>query len=258
MPERDLALLTDAAHEAGRIAMRHWQADPQVWEKPGLGPVTEADLAVNAMLEAQLCGARPGYGWLSEESPDDSTRQDAEHLFIIDPIDGTRAFIAGEKTFAVSLAVAHQGQITAAVVHLPALEQTYSATIGGPALMNGAEISASGCQMADGARVLASKPALADDHWQNGPPGFARHFRASIAYRLALVAAGEFDGMLSFRPSWEWDIAAGHLIAVRAGAVVSDGRGKPISYNSASARSNGIIAAAPGLHHDLIRHLRAE
>lgn len=256
MPERDLSLLTEAAQEAGRIAMRYWQADPQVWEKPGLGPVTEADLAVNDMLLARLCGARPGYGWLSEESTDDGSRQDAEHLFIIDPIDGTRAFIAGENTFAVSLAVAYRGQVTAAVVHLPALGQTYTAHIGGPALRNGVGIQASACPSAAAARVLASKPVLAPEHWQD-VPAFDRHFRASIAYRLALVADGSFDGMLSFRPSWEWDIAAGHLIAACAGAVVSDAKGRPIRYNSEAARSNGIIAAAPGLHADLISHLRA-
>jgi myo-inositol-1(or 4)-monophosphatase len=256
LPERDLSLLTEAAAEAGRIAMRYWQADPQVWEKPGLGPVTEADLAVNEMLLARLCGARPGYGWLSEESADDGSRQDAEHLFIIDPIDGTRAFIAGERHFAVSLAIAHRGQVTAAVVHLPALDQTYTAHAGGPALCNGVAIQASTCGEAARARVLASKPALAPEHWHQ-VPAFDRHFRASIAYRLALVADGSFDGMLSFRPSWEWDIAAGHLIAERAGAVVSDGRGLPIGYNSDAARANGIIAAAPGLHAYLVRHLRA-
>lgn len=256
MPERDLSLLTEAAQEAGQIALRYWQADPQVWEKPGLGPVTEADLAVNDMLMACLCGARPGYGWLSEESTDDGSRQDAEHLFIIDPIDGTRAFIAGENTFAVSLAVAHRGQVTAAVVHLPALGQTYTAHVGGPALRNGAAIHATSCASAAEARVLASKPVLAPEHWHQ-VPAFARHFRASIAYRLALVADGSFDGMLSFRPSWEWDIAAGHLIATCAGAVVSDAKGRPISYNSPAARSNGIIAAAPGFHADLVSHLRA-
>jgi myo-inositol-1(or 4)-monophosphatase len=256
LPERDLALLTEAAAEAGRIALRYWQADPQVWEKPGLGPVTEADLAVNEMLLVRLTGARPGYGWLSEESADDGTRQDAEHLFIVDPIDGTRAFIAGERHFAISLAVAWRGHVTAAVVHLPALALTYTATADGPALCNGLPIHASAHDGQPGARVLASKPAFLPELWET-PPAVERHFRASIAYRLALVAAGEFDGMLAFRPSWEWDIAAGHLIAARAGATVTDARGRPITYNSDTARAGGIIAAAPGLHAELMRRLRA-
>lgn len=99
MPVHDLALLTGAAEEAGRIAKRYWRRDPKVWEKPGQGPVTEADLAVNRMLMAELRAARPDYGWLSEETPDDSARRDHEHVFIVDPIDGTRAFVAGEAHF---------------------------------------------------------------------------------------------------------------------------------------------------------------
>lgn len=255
MPERDLALLTEAAHRAGAIARGWWKAGPKVWDKPGLGPVTEADLAVNASLEEDLRSARPGYGWLSEESPDDGTRLDAEHVFIIDPIDGTRSFIAGEPHFALSLAVARRGQITAAVVHLPALEQTFAAALGGPARRNGQPIRTTPGPALAEARILTTKPSLAPEHWRDGPPGFQRHFRSSVAYRLALVAAGEFDAMLSFRPAWEWDIAAGDLICRCAGAVVSDGRGRPISYNSETARAPGILAAGPALHAALVGRL---
>lgn len=256
MPERDLALLTEAARAAGQIALGWWKSDPQVWEKPGLGPVTEADLAVNVMLEDHLRGARPGYGWLSEESADDGTRLDAEHVFIIDPIDGTRAFIAGERHFSHSLAVAHRGQVTAAAVFLPALDQIYTAHRDGPALRNGAPIGPGDAADPDSASVLTGKPALAPEFWQGPPPGFQRHFRASMAYRLCLVADGSFDAMLTFRPSWEWDIAAGHLICTRAGAHVSDARGRAIHYNSDSARANGMIAAAPALHAPMVARLK--
>lgn len=255
MPARDLALLLDAAREAGRIALGYWQADPKVWEKPGLGPVTEADLAVNQMLEARLRAARPGYGWLSEESVDDGSRTDAEHVFIVDPIDGTRAFIAGERHFAVSLAVAHRGQVVAGVVHLPALAQTYAAHIGGPALRDDTPIRAA--EPAATPRVLTGKPSLDPAHWPGGVPAVERHFRASMAWRLCLVADGSFDAMLTFRPAWEWDIAAGELIARQAGAVVTDTRARPVAYNSDAARANGLIVAAPGLHADLVARLRA-
>ncbi|TAG15735.1 MAG: 3'(2'),5'-bisphosphate nucleotidase CysQ, partial [Rhodobacterales bacterium] len=127
---RDLALLTEAAREAGRIALRYWRREPKVWDKGGdHGPVTEADLAVNDMLKLMLLSARPDYGWLSEETPDDAARLSAETVFIIDPIDGTRAFVAGEETFAHSLAVAHQGKVTAGVVFLPALDKIYTASL---------------------------------------------------------------------------------------------------------------------------------
>ncbi|MBL9052808.1 MAG: 3'(2'),5'-bisphosphate nucleotidase CysQ, partial [Tabrizicola sp.] len=110
MPVPDLDLLTEAARAAGRIALGFWRKDPKVWDKGAEhGPVTEADLAVNDMLKTRLQAARPGYGWLSEETPDDTARLDSDWVFIIDPIDGTRAFVAGEENFAHSLAVAHRG-----------------------------------------------------------------------------------------------------------------------------------------------------
>ena len=117
MPARDLRLLQDAAREAGDIALRYWRQDPQAWDKGGgAGPVSEADLAVNAHLETVFRAARPDYGWLSEESPDEPSRLDAAHCFIIDPIDGTRSFLDGQEGFSISLAIATGERITAAVV----------------------------------------------------------------------------------------------------------------------------------------------
>lgn len=257
MPAYDLALLTDAARAAGRIALGFWRNAPQVWDKPDASPVTEADLAVNDMLQTQLCGARPGYGWLSEETPDDTARLDCEHVFIIDPIDGTRAFIAGEKHFSHSLAVARNGVITAAVVFVPALDRLYSAIAEGPSLMNGAPLCASTKTLRDYPNILMSKATLNPAHW-NGPlPDMQRSFRASIAYRLALVADGSFDAMLSFRPSWEWDIAAGSLIAERAGAKLCDSRGNALQFNSPFAKSHGIFAGSAALFADLQPRMNA-
>lgn len=252
MPAHDLALLTDAARAAGDIALRYWNNAPSVWDKADSSPVTEADLAVNDILMAQLRRARPDYGWLSEETPDDAVRLDCEHVFIIDPIDGTRAFIAGERHFSHSLAVARNGVVTAAVVYLPALDRLYTASAGGPALVDGRPMQASAKSLRDDPNILTTKANLTPNHWQGDPPVFQRSFRASLAYRLALVGEGAFDGMLAFRDAWEWDIAAGSLIAERAGAVVSDCRGAPLRFNSARAQSSGIVAAAPALHADLL------
>ncbi len=252
MPAHDLALLTEAARAAGDIALRYWKNAPTVWDKADASPVTEADLAVNDMLIARLRGARPGYGWLSEETPDDATRLQCEHVFIVDPIDGTRAFIAGERHFSHSLAVARNGLVTAAVVYLPALDRLYTASADGPAMVDGQVIRASSKGLADGPNILTTKANLLPEHWRMEPPAFQRSFRASLAYRLALVAEGAFDGMLSFRDAWEWDIAAGSLIAARAGAVVSDCRGAALRFNSARAQSAGVLVAAPVLHADLL------
>lgn len=260
MPGRDgahdLALLTDAALAAGQIARRYWKRAPKVWEKPGQGPVTEADIAVNAMLLERLRTARPDYGWLSEEDEDGPARQDAERVFIIDPIDGTRAFIAGEDTFAHSLAVAERGRIVAGVVYLPVLDRLYTATAGGPALKDGEPIRASARAGIEGASLLTTHPNLAPEHWPGGVPDLRRSFRASLAFRLCLVAEGRHDGMLTLRDAWEWDIAAGALIASRAGAVVTDRHGAGLGFNAATPRAPGVVAAAPGLHAALMARLR--
>ena len=256
MPERDLALIADSARAGGTVAMRYWKADPQVWEKPGLGPVTEADLAVNDLLAQRLQAARPGYGWLSEETTDSAARLDCEYIFMIDPIDGTRAFIAGEKHFAVSIGVARNGHITAGAVYMPALGRMYTATENGPALMNGEPIRASSRSSLDGAHLLMSKSYLAPEHWHRLPPDLKRSFRSSIAYRLCLIAEGAYDGMISTRDAWEWDIAAGSLIAARAGAGVSDRLGAPLRFNAPGAKTAGIFAAAPMVHQGILRDLK--
>ncbi len=257
MQVHDLALLTDAAFAAGKIAMRYWKKSPQVWEKSGsAGPVTEADLAVNTMLADRLRNARPDYGWLSEEDEDTTARHSTARQFIIDPIDGTRAFMAGEEAFAHSLAIAENGAIIAGVVYLPALDRMYSATADGVALKNGEPIQASAQDTIENAKVLTTAPNLAPDLWPGGVPQFKRSFRTSLAYRLCLVAEGRHDGMLTLRDAWEWDIAAGALIAARAGATVTDRHNQPLSFNTPDAKRPGVLAAAPGLHSALIARLK--
>ncbi|MDO5640787.1 MAG: 3'(2'),5'-bisphosphate nucleotidase CysQ [Paracoccus sp. (in: a-proteobacteria)] len=255
-PESDLDLLTEAALEAGEIACRYWRQKPAVWEKDaGAGPVTEADLAVNDHLHARLTGARPGYGWLSEESPDNPARLDAAHCFIIDPIDGTRAFIDGQEGFSHSLAITRGDQVVAAVVHLPAMGLTYSARVGGPALLNGRPIHVSDADIGS-ADVLCAKNALDPVHWQGGtPPGLRRKFRPSLAWRLCLVAEGRFDAVLSLRMAWEWDIAAGCLIAQCAGASTSTMRGQRMRFNNPEPRLDGLLIANPRLHDAMLARL---
>ncbi len=257
MPESDLRLLIDAAHASGEIARRHWQNTPETWHKPdGAGPVTEADLEIDRMLHARLRAARPAYGWLSEETEDDTARLRATRVFIVDPIDGTRAFIEGGRGFAHSLAVARHGEITAAVVYLPMLDRLYSATKEGPAQLNGTLIHASRPASAKGATVLATRPNFAPECWPGGLPPVTRQFRSSLAYRLSLVAEGRFDAMLTLRPTWEWDVAAGSLIARQAGATVTDKTGAPPRFNAPHPQLDGLIAASQPLHGILCAGLR--
>lgn len=252
----ELALLTEAAEEAGRIARRWWKKSPQTWDKGGaLGPVTEADLAVNERLQELLLGARPAYGWMSEESEDTAERLDARRTFVLDPIDGTRAFIEGQEGFSHSIAVVEGGRVVAGVVFLPVREVLYAATADGPATRDGRPIHPSGAQV-QGARVLTSKAGLDPRFWRGGqPPPIRREFRPSLAWRLCLAAEGRFDGTFTLRPAWEWDIAAGALIAARAGAVVTDRRGAALAFNSESRIVDGLIVAGPALHAALLERL---
>ncbi|WBU59990.1 3'(2'),5'-bisphosphate nucleotidase CysQ [Paracoccus albus] len=255
-PEEDLKLLVSAAEKAGEIARRYWRQEPVTWEKDlGAGPVTEADLAVNDFLSSELLGARPEYGWLSEESPDDPARLDALHCFIIDPIDGTRAFIDGQEGFSHSLAIARGDRIVAAVVHLPVKRLTYAAHENGAATLNGKAIRVSEAAMPD-ADVLTTKASLAPAFWKGGnPPEFKRSFRPSLAWRLCLVAEGRFDATLSLRSAWEWDIAAGSLIAEKAGASVTTMTGRPMRFNNPQPMLDGLVIAGPTLHAEFMAHL---
>lgn len=250
MPGRDLALLIDAAERAGTIASGFFGGDLGTTHKPGgAGPVTEADLAVNRMLEDVLRAARPDYGWLSEETEDDTARLSAERVFIVDPIDGTRSFIEGGRTWAHSLAVAEHGRVVAGVIFLPLRERLFAAEAGGGATLNHAPIRASGRTDLRGATLLAARPALEPQYWRDAAvPPVERVYRPSLAYRLGLVAQGRYDAMLTLRDSWEWDIAAGALILAEAGAVASDRHGGGLRFNNPHPQVAGVVAAAPGVH----------
>ncbi|MEL6599205.1 MAG: 3'(2'),5'-bisphosphate nucleotidase CysQ [Pseudomonadota bacterium] len=252
MPEADaadLALLIDAAHAAGEIAKVHFGRNPEVWEKADNGgPVSEADLAIDRMLNAELGDARPDYGWLSEETEDGAARLNTERLFIVDPIDGTRAFVAGRPTFSHALAVIEGGAVTAAAVHLPIPGLTFAATRGGGATVNGAPISPSLREGLSGAAVLTHEWQMKAKNWPGGVPNVVTHHRSSLAYRLCLIANGEFDAMITLRNAWEWDVAAGALIVAEAGGTVTDRNGAAPAFNNPTPKLPGMIAAPAQLH----------
>jgi len=251
----DLDLLIQAARESGNIACGYFNAAPEVWEKSdGQGPVTEADLHVNRQLEADLKNARPDYGWLSEETEDDDIRLTTSRQFVVDPIDGTRAFIEGSKDWAHSLAIIENGIITVGVVYLPMRDLMYVAQLGKGATCNDAPLTVTNDKPIDTATVLSAKPNLDPKFWAGGVPPFKRTFRSSLAYRLALVAEGRFDAMLTLRPTWEWDVAAGNLLVTEAGGTVTDQTGETPVFNNAHPQINGMVAAG-GIHQTLISAL---
>jgi myo-inositol-1(or 4)-monophosphatase len=244
----DLALLIEAAHAAGEIARPFWRKHPQIWDKGGdAGPVTEADLAVDKMLHAKLLAARTSYGWLSEETADTDARLSKERVFIVDPIDGTRSFIEGDHNWAHSLAVVEHGEVIAAVVYLPMRKRLFAAQKGGGATLNGTPLTTSTKQELDGARLLTTRHTLDPKFWRGECPDFVYKFRPSLAYRMSLVAQGRFDAMLTLRSTWEWDVAAGTLIATEAGAQVTDRNGGIPVFNQETPAFDGFIAGNPVL-----------
>lgn len=250
----DLELLVDAAREAADLALSFFGRDPETWHKEAdSSPVTEADLAVDRMLKDHLLAARPDYGWLSEETPDDARRLSNGTVFIVDPIDGTRDFIAGGKVWGHSLAVAEEGRVTAAVVLLPRRGSLYTAVRGGGAFLDGNRLTASTRTELTGATLLARRSVLDASHWPGGVPEVEVAIRNPMAYRLACLAEGRFDALFAPGGIWEWDLAAGSLLVEEAGYVITDAGGHGLSFNTPHPRAAGTLAATPILHDALLR-----
>ncbi|KQZ99527.1 3'(2'),5'-bisphosphate nucleotidase CysQ [Mesorhizobium sp. Root157] len=241
--QEDLALLRDAAREAGAIAMRYFGKSPEVWMKGGTSPVSEADYAADAYLRETLLKARPDYGWLSEETADDLSRLKARRTFVVDPIDGTRAFLAGNATWCVSVAVVERGRSLAGVLDCPAKQETYWAVSGSGAFCNGSRIAV---RLTRPEPEVAGPKALVDQL----PVGLLERLRRvahvpSLAYRLAMIAAGTIDASFVKPNSHDWDIAAAALILSEAGGEVRDSSGHAPLFAREKIR-HGSLAAGSG------------
>ena len=244
----DLELIRRAAVDAGALALAEREGGLKIRSKVGGSPVTSGDLAVDAMLRERLLGARPDYGWLSEETADSPERLEKRRLFIVDPIDGTVAYMKRTPWWCVPIAVVEDGEVVAAVIHAPEVGETYSATRNGGAWRNGTAIAASDADTLDGASVLGDARLVEGPHWVEPWPSLRFEKRNALAYRMALVAAGAFDAALALTPKWDWDVAAGSLIAQEAGAKVSDHHGRPWRFNRPDPRQASLVCAAPALH----------
>ncbi len=253
----DHGILVDAVRECGPLAMHYFRNDAENWEKRPGDPVSEADIAVNRLLLARLGDARPDYGWLSEETEDTDARLDAECVWIVDPIDGTRAFLDGRKEFSIAVALTVDGQPVSAAVYNPATDEMFDAVSGGGTRLNGERVTASDADGLDGARLLMSRSELRRADWPQELGECAMTPISSMAYKLALVAAGRFDATATMWPKSEWDIVAGDLLVREAGGRMSDSAGVPFAYNAASPRRLSVVAAAQGVYDALIDRLGA-
>jgi myo-inositol-1(or 4)-monophosphatase len=243
----DLALLGDAAREAGALALSMRAQGLKIWSKSEGSPVTDADMATDDLLKTRLLDARPDYGWLSEETADDPARLKKRRLFVVDPIDGTAAFMKGRPWWTVALAVVEDGQPVAAVVFAPQTDEFAEAALGQGARRNGQRIQASDADTLEDASILADAKLLERPIWPEPWPAMRVEKRNSIAYRMTLVAAGAFDAAIALGRKWDWDVCAGTLIATEAGAKVSDHRGRPFEFNRPHPYQASLVCAAPAL-----------
>lgn len=244
----DLALLRDAAQEAGRLALKLRREGLEIWSKPGGSPVTNADMAVDALLTKRLREARPDYGWLSEETADNAERLSKQRTFIVDPIDGTRSYMKNGPWWVVALAVVEDGQPITAAIYAPVQEEAYEATTGGGARLNGVPIHASAADNLDQCAMLGDAALFARRGWAPPWPEMRVSSRNAIAYRMALVAAGTYDAAVALGSKADWDLCAGTLICREAGAPATDHHGGELVFNTPHARNPSLVCAAPGVH----------
>jgi myo-inositol-1(or 4)-monophosphatase len=245
--QADLALLIEAAREAGALLRARFGTRTKIWDKGG-SPVTEADLEANEALKARLTAARPAYAWMSEESHDGEERLAAGAVFVVDPLDGTVAFIKGREDFSVSLAVVRDGRPVAGVVYAPVPDRLYAAALGGGATRDGKAVQVSDRRELEGARMIGPKDMFLHPAWPRKWPPMEITRIGSVALRLAMVAGGEADGTLALSQKSDWDMAAGDLIAREAGAAVTTHDGGALIYNRPATAHPSLMAAGPGLY----------
>lgn len=264
MPARDdLDLLTATVKEAGGIARGFFGGHYKRWSKAQGSPVTEVDLAVDRFLKERLRAARPDYGWLSEETEDNAARLGKRTVFIVDPIDGTVAFLKGRPHFTICAAVVEDGRPVAGVVYNPIQEKFFAALKGEGATCNGTAIHVSERAALEGCRMLADREMLAHQAWNDPPnipwPAMEIETRNSIAYRLALVANGSFDAMLALSAKRDWDLAAADIILTEAGGIATAHDGSELVYNRPDALQTSVVGAGPALYPriiDRIAHIK--
>jgi myo-inositol-1(or 4)-monophosphatase len=253
-------LLAAAVREAGALALKSFRGPVRQWIKGTSSPVCEADIAVDALLRERLGAAFPAYGWLSEETEDDPQRLTAQAVWIVDPIDGTRSYLAGRDDWVISVALAAGGRPTLAAVFAPVTDEFFFAAIGEGATCNGNPIRVGEGTGLEGARLLGPKRylgSLAELH----PSVVALPRIGSLALRLARVAHGQVDIAIVSGNSHDWDLAAADLLVHEAGGVMTDFTGRPLSYNQPQAAHGALIAAGPARHDalvGLVRDRRAE
>jgi myo-inositol-1(or 4)-monophosphatase len=244
-------VLNAAVREAGVLALSMFGTQVKSWTKGHGSPVTAADMAVNDLLRERLEGAADGIGWLSEESADEEARRTMRRVWVVDPIDGTRAYMAGRTDWAVSAALVEDGRPVLAALFAPAEPAFYAAAAGNGATLDGAPIAAADGAQLDGARVAGPK-SYVERLIALGLPIEALPRVHSIALRFARIARGSLDVAFSAGASHDWDLAAADLLVHEAGGALTTLAGRPLVYNRAEPVHGPLVAAGRARHEKLI------
>lgn len=252
---RDRDLLAATVREAGLLAHSMFRTDLKTWTKGASSPVSEADIAVNDLIERQLRTVTPDYGWLSEESADDTARLDKRRVWIVDPIDGTRSYLAGRDDWCVSAALVENGAPLLAAVFAPVSGEFFFAARGDGASLNGAPIHATSGITLDFPRIAGPKPIV--ERLGMPPDGIAIHPRiGSLALRLCRIGDGKLDVAFAGGQSRDWDLAAADLIVHEAGGRMTMLSGESIGYNRPEVTHGVLVAAGRDRHKHIIEHFR--
>ncbi|MBF0135653.1 MAG: 3'(2'),5'-bisphosphate nucleotidase CysQ [Magnetococcus sp. DMHC-1] len=260
--DAELSCMVEAARQAGQAAMRYFRLGQtvskaaDVREKSHDNPLTKADLEANRILYDLLLAGRSDWGWLSEETVDDANRLQRERVWVVDPIDGTKEFIAGLPQFAVSIGLVIAGQPAAACVYNPAADELYTARRGTGTRLNGKIVQTSRRDQLSGASCLASRSETQRGEWAPFETEFRLTTMGSIAYKLALVAAGRYDITFTLTPKNEWDYCAGLLLVEEAGGKVTSLQGEPCRFNQVNTRTPSLLASNGPLQIPLLERLR--
>lgn len=219
--------------------------------KIGHDPVTEADRSVDAVLRKELL--REGEGWLSEETVDDFTRLEKSRVWIVDPLDGTREFVAGIPEFCVSVAMVEDGRPVAGGICNPATDEIFLGSVDSGVTYNGKPARPSERTSLDGALILASRSEVKRGEWkQFENANFKVRPMGSVAYKLALVSAGLADVTFTLTPKNEWDVAAGAALVESAGGFVRTLDGQRLRCNNRNPLLSGLLACGPKLYQPLL------
>jgi myo-inositol-1(or 4)-monophosphatase len=254
--QRDGERLAAAVCEAGAVALKYFRGQFKSWTKgKGDSPVTEADIESNELLRERLLA--PGDGWLSEESENDPSRLDARRVWVVDPIDGTRAYMAGREDWSISAALVEAGRPVAAALYAPATDELFLATSGGGATRNHRPIRASDGGALQGVRIAGPKRMM--EHVAARAPTLIVVPRIhSLALRLARVAHSEIDAAVAGGSGHDWDLAAADLLVHEAGGIMTALDGEPLIYNRPSPVHGVLVAAGRERHKALIDIVRAQ